>query len=234
VISSFALAHRRKDLDRAKFNDHWQHVHGPLIARLDYLRGYTQNMAASSCVGAPSPFANASVDGIAGFYWDDIEDARRPATDPTFTEAGQLDETNFLDLARLVMVETVPELLRGPSMLPADAGYEVKAILLICQADAARDQTFDESCREHWGAASPADNFGPDRCVLHLARSDRSANAHHPAAIVEAWWDTREHYAAWCRGVALDALVNARIVDAAQSSIFLASEHHVIVPPPVG
>ena len=233
MISSFALAHRREDLDLAQFNHHWQHVHGPLIARLGYLRGYTQNMATSSSAVARPPLHDASVDGIAGFFWDDLDDARRPATDPTYTEAGQLDETNFLDITRLVMIEAVPEMVRGPSSFPAAPGYDVKAILLVGRADTASDQTFAEGCRGHW-RAGPTDD-APDRCVLHLTRGDGSViEADQPAAIIEAWWRARERYAAWCDGAAIKSFVNASFVNAGRSSIFLASEHHVIVPPPVG
>ena len=219
MVSSIAFAHRRADLDRSQFDQHWNEIHGPLIARLDYLRGYTQNMVAPPRA-LPPGLAAAPFDGIAGFYWDDLDAARRPAEDPEFTEHGKLDEPNFLDLERLTLIETEPTFLK-----PVSGSAAIKAIMLLAPATGGGEGRFGEHCRGTWASSSPA---GLDGCVVHVALDSRAEPA---AAVIETWWSEVGDYDAWVEGPGAGGLFGADAVDAARSSIFFAREHHVIQPP---
>jgi hypothetical protein len=115
----------------------------------------------------PQGLSAAPLDGIAVFYCDDLEAARKPATDPELTEHGKLDERSFLDLERLKVIETQPAFTKPTSGSPA-----VKAIALVARAVGAAIDDFRKALPlgleliEFFGASTVA----AERSSIYFAR----------------------------------------------------------------
>ena len=115
---------------------------------------------------------------------DDRAAALRAAGDPRYTNYAQPDEPRFLDMTRLVSVQTRPVRLTGAGRPPRPGG--ASALLLIVRQPALSRDAFAESCEQRWRRALDAMPGAREDCVLHLAdpvlvtsrrRSMRSSSA---------------------------------------------------------
>jgi uncharacterized protein (TIGR02118 family) len=223
MVTSFSLLTRRSGSSEAEFRAHWRDVHAPLVGHVDYLRGYIQNRLARR--EAPRGINVSAFDGVAEFWWDDREAALRPPRDPRYTEHAKLDEPRFLDVGRLVAVQTTPvrlSQLRDP--LPTGAA---KALVMLHREPSLSRASFAELCISAWRtelAGAP----GSVDCVLHLADMTSRAEPPVDAVIVCRWHDARDRHA-WDRA---SASAQGRAgSDPARSTLFLADEHVVLSPP---
>jgi uncharacterized protein (TIGR02118 family) len=224
MVTSFSFLTRRADSTEDEFRAHWRDVHAPLVSRVDYLRGYIQNRAVRGV--AARAIELSALDGVAEFWWDDRASALRPRRDPRYTEHARPDEPRFLDMARLVAVQTTPVLLRQPSRpLPAGA---TKALLMLRRQASLSPAEFAELCLTAWRTALADAPGSVDDCVLHLA----DLSVHEPPpfdAIIVCRWggDDRQH--AW--GRAPLPASGADGSDCSRSTLLVADEHAVLSPP---
>lgn len=223
MVTSFSLLTRRSGLSEAEFRAHWRDVHAPLVGHVDYLRGYIQNRVSPG--EAPRGINVSALDGVAEFWWEDRAAALLPPRDPRYTEHAKLDERRFLDLRRLVAVQTTPirlSQLRNP--LPPGAS---KALVMLRRDPSLSRASFAELCTaarrsELTGAPGSVD------CVLHLADAADHAPPPVDAIIVCRWHDAGcrhawKHVSPWSEG--RDGS------DPARSTFFLSDEHVVLSPP---
>jgi uncharacterized protein (TIGR02118 family) len=224
MVTSFSLLTRRAGSSEAEFRAHWRDVHAPLVGHVDYLRGYIQNRVAPG--GAPRGIKFSALDGVAEFWWDDREAAQRPPQDPRYTEYAQLDEPRFLDMGRLVAVQTTPVRLSKPSgPLPTGA---TKALVMLHRRPSLSRAAFAELCTTAWRTALAAAPGSADDCVLHLAdTSDREAPP--VDAIIVCRWHDASRRDAWDR--ASISVQGRDGSDCARSTLFCADEHIVLSPP---
>lgn len=223
TVSSFAFAHRRPDLSREQFVDHWRSRHAPLVREVGYLRGYVQN--APRDLPIPPGWSAADYDGIAGFAWDDPADAARPASDRYVRAEIVPDERRFLDLERLAMLQTEPRsLVRAEAFVPGAAAVKV----LFCIARRAGREPRDvlRRCEDLWRQVAE----GVDRCVFHRARLEEAPSPEPFDAVVECWWSDPGRYERWCADGANAAVVDDVWMDVARSCCLVATEHVVVGP----
>jgi uncharacterized protein (TIGR02118 family) len=224
MVTSFSLLTRRAGTNEAEFRKHWRDVHAPLVRHVDYLRGYVQNHAApgAAFLGTKS----SALDGIAEFWWDNRAAALRTSQDPRYTEHAQPDEPRFLDMSRLVGVQTTPWRLSEPSPpLPTGAA---KAIFILLRQPQLSPAVFAELCATAWRTTLASTPGSVDDCVLHLA--DPSPDGAPPAdAIIVCRWRNAGRRHAWSRGPVPHPGDDGR--DRERSALFLADEHIVLAPP---
>jgi hypothetical protein len=224
MVTSFSLLTRRAGASEAEFRAHWRDVHAPLVGHVDYLRGYIQNRVAP-CEAARGIKVSA-LDGVAEFWWDDREAALRPPRDPRYTEHAQLDEPRFLDMGRLVAVQTTPVRLSQPSRpLPTGA---TKALLMLHRQPSVSRAAFAEVCATAWRTALAAAPRSVDDCVLHLADTT-SQEAPPVDAIVVCRWRNESRQRAWDRAPVPTPGDDGS--DSLRSTLFPADEHIVLSPP---
>jgi uncharacterized protein (TIGR02118 family) len=223
VVTSFSLLVRRAGLTPEEFRTHWRDVHAPLVRHVDHLRGYVQHRAAPAATGLDLPAS--ALDGVAEFWWDDRPAALRAAGDLRYTNYAQPDEPRFLDMTRLVSVQTRPVRLRGAGRPPSPGG--AAALLLIVRRPALSRDAFAESCEQGWRRALDAIPGPREDCVLHLA--DPGPGDEPPAvdAIVVCPWRDVAARRAWQNAIVVD---DGR--DGGRSSAF-AADAYIVIPPPL-
>jgi hypothetical protein len=166
------------------------------------------------------------LDGVAEFWWDDREAALRPRQDPRYTEYAQLDEPRFLDMGRLVAVQTTPVRLAQPGGPPPTGA--TKALVILHREPSLSRAAFAELCTTAWRTALAAAPGSVDDCVLHLAdTTDREAPT--VDAIIVCRWHDASRRDAWDR--ASISVAGRDGSDCARSTIFCADEHIVLSPP---
>src|SRR5262245_53562357 len=105
MIKVFALLHVRHDVTVEAFHHHWRTVHRAHALRITRIRRYTQaHRVRPGLPGLPE----AEWEGVPEVWFDSLESAIAQRTDPQYTEFAQLDEPNFIDMAQLRRVMTVP------------------------------------------------------------------------------------------------------------------------------
>jgi heme-degrading monooxygenase HmoA len=222
VVTSFSLLVRRAGLTREEFRTHWRDVHAPLVRHVDYLRGYVQHSVAPAATGLDLPAS--ALDGVAEFWWDDRSAALRAAGDPRYTNYAQPDEPRFLDMTRLVSVQTTPVRLTSAERPPSPGGPA--ALLLIVRRPALSRDAFAESCEQRWRRALHAMPGARQDCVLHLAHPSPGDETPAVDAIVVCRWQDVAARGAWQNALVVD---DGR--DGGRSSAFAADAHIVIAPP---
>ena len=222
MVTSFALLARRIGSTEAEFRSHWRDVHAPLVAHVDYLRGYVQHRAARV---APGPDAQlSSLDGIAEFWWDDRAAALRPHSDPRYTEFAQPDEPRFLDVTRLVSVQTVPVCISESA--PAVHGSGASALMLLVRSTTTGADDFAAVCQQAWRRAVDSARGTLGKCIVHLVEHDRAGDPPPVDAIVACRWRDAAAQQAWQESVVVN---DGR--DQARSRVFMTDEHVVLAPP---
>ena len=48
MITRFGLVQKRDDMTLEELNKHWQEKHGPIVAKMDSIRHYRQNLVTNS------------------------------------------------------------------------------------------------------------------------------------------------------------------------------------------
>jgi heme-degrading monooxygenase HmoA len=225
VVTSFALLARRVGSTEAEFRSHWRDVHAPLVGRVDYLRGYVQHRTAR--VG-PGPHVQlSSLDGIAEFWWDDRAAALRPHSDPRYTAFAQPDEPRFLDMTRLISVQTVPVCISESAR--AVHGSGASALMLLVRPTTTGADEFAAVCQRAWRRAVDTARGTLDRCVLHLVEHDGADDPPPVDAIVACRWRDAAAQRAWQES----SVVNDGR-DQGRSRVFMTDEHVVLAPPGPG
>jgi hypothetical protein len=223
VVTSFSLLARRPGLTHEEFRTHWRDIHAPLVRRVYYLRGYVQHRAAPGAAILDLPVSG--LDGIAEFWWDDRAAAMRPSGDPRYTDYAQLDERRFLDMTRLVAVQTTPVRLWGAERPPPAGG--TTALLLLVRRRGLSPEIFAATAEQGWRRAFDAMPGLMRECVLHLADPGAGDEAPPVDAIVTCRWRDVVAQRAWASSTVLD---DGR--DHERSTAFAADDHIVIAPPP--
>lgn len=216
MVTSFALVRRRADISEERFIGHWRDVHGPLVLEIDYLRGYLQYRRAGRPLGCG--LRPAALDGIAAFWWDDLNSARDCLRDPSYTQHAQPDEANFLDVSQLVPLHAEPVRLAGGAV----AGEGAAALLLLAFAEPVREAELRVRC------ANLAAEI--DDCLLHrvLAEEDGS----HPPfdAVLECRWANPAHRDSWAESAR--ARIDDVGLDRERSSAFSAELLEAVIERP--
>lgn len=86
---------RRADLTSEEFSRYWQHVHGPIGARIPGLRRLVQSVAVHDARDARPP----GFDGMAELWFDDLDAVIAARTSPEWQAASD-DERHFIDRSR--------------------------------------------------------------------------------------------------------------------------------------
>jgi hypothetical protein len=222
VVSSFALLARRIGSTEGEFCAHWRDVHAPLVRHVDYLRGYVQHRAVRTAPGLNMPAS--ALDGIAEFWWDDRPAALRPQGDPRYTEHAQPDEPRFLDMTRLISVQTSPVFLSGSE--PAPAGTGTGALLLLVKRPALSAKAFAAMCEQAWQRAVDTMPVAPRECILHVAEPGPGEDPPAVDAIVVCHWQHVRTQRTWRASFLID---DGR--DQARSSVLMTDEHIVLARP---
>ena len=87
---------KKPGLSDEEFFAYWEHVHGPIGARIPRLRKLVQSRRLSIPEDAYSP----DYDGVAELWFDDIEDLLAARETPEWNAATS-DERNFIDHKRV-------------------------------------------------------------------------------------------------------------------------------------
>ena len=78
MITRFGLVQKREDMTLEQFNTHWQEKHGPIVAGMDNIRHYRQNLV-TNATQLGIGFATRSpitVDGFSELCWDNAHEQR--------------------------------------------------------------------------------------------------------------------------------------------------------------
>lgn len=89
MIKTVTLLHRRSDLSRRQFHDHWKSVHASLVLAMPLVRRYVQ------CRPLEVPGREAPCDGVAEVWYDSVEDFLATADSPEYARL-LADEKNFM------------------------------------------------------------------------------------------------------------------------------------------
>jgi hypothetical protein len=222
MVTSFALLVRRPGLTEQEFRSHWRDVHAPLVGHIDYLRGYAQHRADRDVLDAAA--RPSSFDGIAEFWWDDRSSAVRPHTDPLYTGYAQQDEPRFLDVTRLISLQSVPVFLLESA--PPRGEREAASLLLLARPIATNARDFAVGCERAWRRAVADAPGAVDECILHLVDHSGVGDPSPVDAIVMCRWGDALARSAWHRSVLVD---DGR--DESRSRLFTSDEHVVLSRP---
>lgn len=100
MIKSFSMIKRKSDLTQDKFLQYWRETHGPLAAKaVPGFRKYIQWHP----VKVSGPGVQVPIDGIAEFWWDNLESLENYLSWRQSEEARVLkqDEEKFIDTSQL-------------------------------------------------------------------------------------------------------------------------------------
>jgi uncharacterized protein (TIGR02118 family) len=86
---------RKPGLSDEEFFHYWQHVHGPIGARIPHLRKLVQSHRVNVSGDRPPDF-----DGMAELWFDDVESLLAARQSPEWQQS-TADEANFIDHARV-------------------------------------------------------------------------------------------------------------------------------------
>jgi uncharacterized protein (TIGR02118 family) len=110
MIKRFVILRRKPGMSVQEFRDYWQHVHGPLIAKIPGILKYTQYHVRSDHLDE----SDNAIDGIAEL-WFESEEAQKKAWSTPEYRAVVEDEPNLflLDSHHIhpVMTEKVIEII---------------------------------------------------------------------------------------------------------------------------
>lgn len=94
IVKSFAILRKKPDMTTEAFRDHWQRVHGPLVARLPGLIRYVQYHVHSVPREGYQP-QDDPIDGIVEAWFASAEAVQQLPTTPEY-QAVLADERTFL------------------------------------------------------------------------------------------------------------------------------------------
>ena len=105
-----AFVKRKPDMTRAEFSDYWENTHGPLFLATEEVSGavvkYVQNHTLESNTGPLNEF-----DGVVEIGFRRPEEIGAAFGHPAYLERIRPDEERFLDLERMIVVNTDEKLL---------------------------------------------------------------------------------------------------------------------------
>lgn len=99
MIKVIFLVHRRPELTRDEFREHWRAKSGPIGSRIPGLRKYVQHHAVRGPDGSDPPY-----DGFAEMWWDDGEALQRALESPEGKAAVE-DIQNIVGRQEVFVVE---------------------------------------------------------------------------------------------------------------------------------
>ena len=77
MIKMIFLVHRRPELSREQFQQHWRETSGRIGSQIPGLRRYVQHHAVPGLDGTEPPY-----DGFAEMWWDDAKSLRKALESP--------------------------------------------------------------------------------------------------------------------------------------------------------
>ena len=77
MIKMIFLVHRRPELSREQFQEHWREASGPIGSQIPGLRKYVQHHAVPGPDGVEPPY-----EGFAEMWWDDAESLQKALESP--------------------------------------------------------------------------------------------------------------------------------------------------------
>jgi hypothetical protein len=109
-VKVVAFVKRKPDMTRAEFSDYWENTHGPLFLATEEVSGavvkYVQNHTLESNTGPLNEF-----DGVVEIGFRRPEEIGAAFGHPAYLERIRPDEERFLDLERMIVVNTDEKLL---------------------------------------------------------------------------------------------------------------------------
>lgn len=109
-VKVVAFVKRKPGISRAEFSDHWENVHGPLFLSTEGVSGavvkYVQNHTLESNTGPFDEF-----DGVVEIGFRHPHEIGEAFGHPSYLETIRPDEERFLDLDRMIVVNTDEQLL---------------------------------------------------------------------------------------------------------------------------
>jgi uncharacterized protein (TIGR02118 family) len=105
MIKLSILIPRRPDLTLAEFSQHWKEIHGPLFKSQPEVQRYVRRYVQVHSMGLP-PGQSAAVlyDGIAEFWFDNIEDVTAVFNSENYREHIAPDEATFMDRENILWI----------------------------------------------------------------------------------------------------------------------------------
>lgn len=93
MIKRFVILRRKPGMSIEDFRNYWQHLHGPLIAKIPGLLHYTQYHVTSELLDS----TDEPIDGIAELWFESEEAQQRAYKTPEY-EAVVKDEPNLFEM----------------------------------------------------------------------------------------------------------------------------------------
>ena len=103
MITRFGLVQKREDMTLEQFNKHWQEKHGPIVAGMDSIRHYRQNLVTNATqlgIGF-STRSPITVDGFSELCWDNAHDMNKGIASQA--EAAQADLKLFTKQSQILV-----------------------------------------------------------------------------------------------------------------------------------
>ena len=133
MIKLVCFLHRRPDVDRQAFHQHWRDIHGPLIAGLPeltrHVARYEQNPRLEEDY-ARDDARHPEFDGVTIMWFESIAAYEAYAAEPLYASRIAPDEESFLDRERLTVFLT-HEAERKIGEFDSEARAQIKLLALL-------------------------------------------------------------------------------------------------------
>jgi uncharacterized protein (TIGR02118 family) len=96
MIKLVYCINRKPGMTDEQFFHYWEHVHGPVGARIPGVRRLVQ----SHRIRVPGDAREADFDGMVELWFDDVEALLRARRSPEWQASGE-DEKNFIDQSKV-------------------------------------------------------------------------------------------------------------------------------------
>jgi uncharacterized protein (TIGR02118 family) len=101
MVKYIICATRKAGLSREEFSAYWRNQHGPLVRSVPEFSRHVRKYVQCHLVEGVVPLGTAgSHDGVAGLWFDSVEDLIRAFNEPRYLEVIRPDEQKFVDAAK--------------------------------------------------------------------------------------------------------------------------------------
>ena len=137
VLKQITWFHKRADLSREEFAQHWRTRHAAIVSELPGLRRYVQNLVTAE---------GGDLDGVAEVWFDDIDAMRANVGRPELDRI-RADEPNFLDTG------SMGTLVAAPTVLIDGVAEGAKLLVLVRRQPTVAPDEFHRAWLEDVGGA---------------------------------------------------------------------------------